>query len=56
MPTLIPRPDLDMALEVTGNVVSAAIQSGKLSCEVEEVMQYFAELYPKIVKLRHEAK
>ena len=56
MPTPILRPDLDTALEVTGNVVSAAIQSGKLSCEVKAVMKYFAELYPRIVNLRHEAK
>ena len=56
MPTPIPRPDLDIALEVTGNVVAAAIQSGKLSCEVEDVVKYFAELYPKVVQLRHKAK
>ncbi len=51
-----PHPELDLALEVTGNIVSAAIQSNKLSTDIDEVTKYFTELYPRIVQLRRNTK
>lgn len=55
MPTPIPHPELDTCLLVVGEITSAAIKSGQLSSDIDEVTTYFAELYPRISQLRQQA-
>jgi hypothetical protein len=50
MGTLQSRPEVDICMEVTGQIVSGALASGKLSTNVSEVVGYFSELYPQILE------
>ena len=42
------EPQVKTCLEVTGNIVIAAIQSGQLSGDADAVAEYFGTLYRQV--------
>ncbi len=45
------EPQTKTCLEVTGNIVIAAIQSGQLSGDADAVAAYFDTIYRRVYKL-----
>ena len=52
MPTPINRPELDVCIEAASHITASAIESGKLSADIDTVKNYFSDIYRCIIQAR----
>ena len=52
MPTVVPRPDLDVCISAASQITASALNSGQLQGDIEAVKKYFSDMYAHILKTR----